>query len=95
MCLLCCGGCAFLGYKTNKALDKAFTPKEEPAESYWKTELKHHLKVNSIKKGSSSQSEDYVPSTRKMSAKEMESRDRLQRLIDAHAPSRKEKKKSK
>lgn len=90
MCLLCCGGCAFLGYKTNKALDKSFGASQDvEVESYWKTELKHSLKVRSIKSGSSG-TEDYaaVP-PRKISAKERESKERLQRLVDMHAPSKK------
>lgn len=90
MCLLCCGGCAFLGYKTNKALDKSFgASKDVEVESYWKTELKHSLKVRNISTGAS-KVEDYAPaSSRKMSAKERESKERLQRLVDMHAPSKK------
>lgn len=90
MCLLCCGGCAILGYKTNKALDKSFAPaKDVEFESYWKTELKHSLKVRSINSGSHPTDERTVVSSRRMSAREKESKERLQRLVDMHAPSKK------
>lgn len=89
MCLLCCGGCAFLGYKTNKALDGTFGSKGEEVESYWKTELKHSLNIRNIKSGSANLDEYSSVSSRKVSAKERESKERLQRLVDMHAPSKK------
>jgi hypothetical protein len=89
MCLLCCGSCAFLGYKTNKALDKSLgSTQDVEVESYWKTELKHSLKVRNIKSGSQPNDEHTSGSSRRMSAKEKESKERLQRLVDMHAPNK-------
>lgn len=90
MCLLCCGGCAYAGYKTNKAMDKAFSANEEPVESYWKTELKHSLNIRSSRV-QEERDYDRYGSSRKMTKKEQESRERLQKLVEAHAPSKKTK----
>jgi hypothetical protein len=86
MCLLCCGGCAYAGYKTNSALDRAFTQKDEPVESYWKTELKHSLGIRQQRCEEKRISNNSYGSSRKMSKREKESRDRLQELIQTHLP---------
>jgi len=78
----------------NKTLDKSFgATKDAEVESYWKTELKHSLKVRGIYSGSSTNEEYTAVSSRKMSAREKESKDRLQRLLEMHAPSKKHGKK--
>jgi len=82
MCLLCCGGCAYVGWKGSKAMDKAVGA-DEPVESYWKTELRHSLSVRGSTVRQDRSYESYGNS-RKMSKKEKESRDRLSALIAEH-----------
>ena len=91
MCLLCCASATYAGYKTNKALDAAFV-KDEPVESYWRTELRHSLNVRGASNTARQQDRETYESygaSRKMSKKEQESRARLQALVDAHAPKKK------
>ncbi len=91
MCLMCGASALYAGYKSNKALDAAFSVKDEPpVESYFKTELRHSFAVLGASK-TSGQRDLYesAGASRKMSKKEQESRARLQALVDAHAPSKK------
>jgi|Transcript_6906 hypothetical protein len=90
MCLLCGAGTLYASFKANKALDRAFV-KEEPTESYFKTELRHSFAVLGASKTARQDRESYESygASRKMTKKEQESRARLQALVDAHAPSKK------
>eukprot|EP00890_Picochlorum_soloecismus_P000416 jgi/Picsp_1/1375/NSC_04854-R1_---NA--- len=89
MCLFCCGGGAFLCWKASKALDSQPTQTVEPA---FVTEAKLKYRLATISSRSDHTTSEIESSSdtrrRKVSAKELESKARLQDLIDRHAPSR-------
>ncbi|KAI8102718.1 hypothetical protein M9434_005513 [Picochlorum sp. BPE23] len=57
----------------------------QPVDSYWKTEIQTSLRIRRIESGKAPKVEE-PPTRRKVSQKEKESKDRLQRLVEAHAP---------